>query len=158
MRSLKKIIALALVLTATVFAGCQNQEIPAAPTESVEKRLAGTWTTVLDRSQEHARTLLENIQLYDEEFTLADLSSLHYTKTVTFDGSYYIFAYDAEACRENVREFYEGLFDTLYQNLTTLNGVYAGGQRPYADLLRCHRDLHKITKWGAPVRSAPTHL
>ena len=124
MRSLKKMIAITLVLTAMLLTGCQNQDVPETTTQSVERLLAGTWTTVLDRSQEQARTLLENIHLYDEEFALVDLSSLHYTKTVTFDGSYYIFAYDADACRQNVRDFYEGLFDALYENRVTLNTVY----------------------------------
>lgn len=89
------------------------------------EEVSGSWSSTLKDTPEQARALLEHIDAYEEEIAAADLDSLEYVKTVTFDmEKQYRFGYDVEATRQCVRNFYDGFFNDLYEARTTLNDAY----------------------------------
>lgn len=87
--------------------------------------LCGVWEMDVPIPRENARTVLENNDFYTEEITLADLGSLYYTQTVSFqeDGTYR-FSVDVEASKEHTAAFFRGLFEDLFANRRLLNEVY----------------------------------
>ena len=118
---MKKYLSFALVavLLVSLLAGCSL-----LGGISVED-LAGTWSVVKPDTEEEAMGLLENIEAYEEEIALADLSVLEYVKILEFrtDGSY-CFRYDVEATMDCVREFYDAYFNALYEGRATLEAAY----------------------------------
>lgn len=112
------ILALAVVMAFGLFTGCESMEDKIAA-------LSGTWSMTVADSEEQAQSLLENIDLYEEEIALIDLTSLEYVRQVTFDTEKnYSFAYNADSTKECVRAFYVSAFDALYENRASLNSVY----------------------------------
>lgn len=139
MKTIKRILALSLaaLLVMGLFAGCESEADKIAV-------LAGTWTMVGQDSEEEAKELLENIDLYEEEIALADLTTLTYKQNVVFTAEKtYHFVYDVEGTIACVREFFVETFAALYEGRATLNEVYgqefdqmteAEFQQFYADL------------------------
>lgn len=120
MKKIKTLLILCLVtvLVAGMFCGCEN-------TQAKMEALSGTWTMTAVDSEEQVMILLEAIDLYEEEIALVDMGSLNYVQIVEFDmDGNYRFAYDVEGIREHVRNFYNGVFDAMYEGRTTLNEVY----------------------------------
>ena len=139
MKTIKRILALSLaaLLVMGLFAGCESEADKIAV-------LAGTWTMVGQDSEEEAKELLENIDLYEEEIAMADLTTLTYKPNVVFTAEKtYHFVYDVEGTIACVREFFVETFAALYEGRATLNEVYgqefdqmteAEFQQFYADL------------------------
>ena len=139
MKTIKRILALSLaaLLVMGLFAGCESEADKIAV-------LAGTWTMVGQDSEEEAKELLENIDLYEEEIAMADLTTLTYKQNVVFTAEKtYHFVYDVEGTIACVREFFVETFAALYEGRATLNEVYgqefdqmteAEFQQFYADL------------------------
>ena len=93
--------------------------------------LTGKWAMTAMHDQEEATYLLDMLDLYAEERKLVDLDSLNYVLMVEFgsDGSY-SFAYDVDANKACVREFYLGVMDALYEGRASLGGVYEADLEP----------------------------
>lgn len=139
MKTIKRILALSLaaLLVMGLFAGCESEADKIAV-------LAGTWTMVGQDSEEEAKELLENIDLYEEEIAMADLTTLTYKQNVVFTAEKtYHFVYDVEGTIACVREFFVETFAALYEGRATLNEIYgqefdqmteAEFQQFYADL------------------------
>lgn len=122
-----KLIALLLVaaLTAALFAGCGTSQA-VLDTKNAEL-CAGKWLTIEDDSEEQAQILLDNIDLYEEEIALVDLTTLQYGCILEYnlDGTYrqYISAEHTKSC---VRDFYEDAFAAMYAGRDSLAGLYEG--------------------------------
>lgn len=87
--------------------------------------VVGVWETTLPDTEVQAEALLLNVEAYEEEIALADLTSLEYVKVAEFrEDELYEFRVDAEGTKVCVRSFFEGYFDALYQGRTTLNEAY----------------------------------
>lgn len=87
--------------------------------------LCGVWEMEVAIPREDVRSLLENNDFYDEEITLADLGSLSYIQTVTFqeDGTYR-FSVDTAASQARVGEFFRGVFQRMFAGRETLGEIY----------------------------------
>lgn len=87
--------------------------------------LSGTWLMIEQDTTEQADVLLKNIDLYEAELALADNTSLQYAWIFEFDteGNFRQ-ANDIEVTKQLVREFYEGVFDNLYEGRDTLQDLY----------------------------------
>ncbi len=87
--------------------------------------LSGTWRMIQPDSTEQADLLLKNIDLYEQELALVDNTSLQYAWLVEFDteGNFRQ-ADDIEMTKQLVREFYEGVFDDLYEGRAGLADLY----------------------------------
>lgn len=116
MKHLKLILVLTLVMA--MLCGCGGSAA------SLEE-LAGEWNMIVPCPQEDATYLLDAMDLYAEERTFVDLGSMNYVLAANFgaDGSY-SFAYDVEANKACVREFYEGIMTALFENRAELTGLY----------------------------------
>ena len=110
-------IILALTLALVLLTGCGGGAAAAD--------LAGEWTMRVPCPQEDVTYLLDSLDLYAEERAFVDLGTMAYVLNVSFteDGSY-CFAYDVEANKACVREFYEGIMTALYDNRAELTGLY----------------------------------
>lgn len=112
------ILCLTLVMTISLLTGCESMEERIA-------NLSSVWTYTVDETEEEARAVLESMELYEEEIALVDLTSLKYVKLVEFrTDKTYRFSYDVEATKELTRQYFEAMFDSLYENRTSLNTVY----------------------------------
>jgi len=109
------------VLTAVMMAG---ELIGCAFGPSMED-IAGKWERTADDTPEQAMVLLESIDFYGEEIACVDLNALDYVHTVEFsaDGTYR-FAVDAAGTKNCVKAFYRGVFEDLYGNRGSLDGIY----------------------------------
>ena len=120
MKKATKLLALllAMLMMLCIFTGCESEK------QKIEK-LAGTWTMVKADPEDEALYLLENIDFYEEEIELIDLTTLDSVYLVEFTTEKtYLFAYDADATKECVREFYVNVFDVLYENRNKLSETY----------------------------------
>jgi len=121
MKKMHRIVLLLLIvsLVACLFAGCETEE------QKIEK-LAGTWTMNVAGDEDQAMTLMENVDLYEEEIALvSSIDELQYVYTVTFTtGKSYNFAYDGAATKEHVRDFYVDVFDQIFESRAALNEIY----------------------------------
>lgn len=112
-------LILVAVLLCGMLSGCSMIEA-----KKIEL-LAGSWVSITPDSEENARVLLEGVEFYEEEIALVDLSSLNEAILVEFRPDHtYRFAYDLDALRGCVRDFYLGAFASLYENRASLNEVY----------------------------------
>lgn len=112
------VLVLSLVVLAGLLCGCES-------TQEKMEALSGTWYRVVQDTEEQAQLLLENIDLYEEEIALVDLTGLSYVRTVEFNmDNTYRFAYDVEGCKEYVRSFYLDCFAQLYEGRMALNETY----------------------------------
>lgn len=112
------LLVLAVAMLACMTAGCES-------TQDKIDALAGSWTMVTDDTESQALILLENIDFYEEEIALVDMTALDYVKRVEFTtGMTYRFVVDADGTKTCVREFFEGVFNSLYENRAALNEVY----------------------------------
>lgn len=111
-------ISLIFVMVFTMFSGCES-------TADKMAALSGTWIMIEQDSMEQADVLLKNIDLYEQELALADNSSLRYAWIYEFDteGNFRQ-ADDIEATKQLVREFYNGVFDDLYEGRASLASLY----------------------------------
>jgi len=113
--------------------------------ELAMEEVAGTWVTVKADTAEEATSLLEIIDVYEEEMALADLNTLEYVKVfcVMENGSYY-FGYDVEGTKACVRDFYDGYFNNLYEGRTTLNEVYSltFDEMSKEEFLQCYAEIY----------------
>lgn len=124
MKKISKLILLVLAAAMLVgmISGCETME---SKMQAKIEALAGKWTLVEQESEEQAQILLENIDAYEEEIALADLSSLSYVRLVEFDTEKnYRFAFDVEGTKACVRAFYAGYFEALYAGRASLNDAY----------------------------------
>lgn len=147
MRKLNKLIALALavLMLSAVLCGCESNQ------EKIEA-LSGTWSLTADDSEEQALALLENIDLYEEEIALVDLTTLDYVKIVTFDTNLnYSFGFDVEATKACVHSYYAEVFDTLYEKRTSLNDVYGleFDAVSYDEFLLFYAELYGFTSFDS---------
>ena len=115
MKHIRSVVA--LVLVAALLCGC------GAGVKMED--LTGKWALTAQHEQEEATYLLDMLDLYAEERALVDLNSMTYVLVAEFgpDGSY-SFAYEVEANKECVRQFYMGVMDALYEGRATLSDVY----------------------------------
>lgn len=111
-------IVLTLVTLCASLSGCET-------TADKMAALSGTWIMIEQDSVEQATALLENIDLYEQELALADATSLKYAWIFEFDeeGNFRQ-ADDIKMTKQLVREFYEGVFDDLYEGRASLAGLY----------------------------------
>ncbi len=87
--------------------------------------LTGTWSMATSNSEEQAMVLLEAIDLYEEEIAVVDKSAACIVKIVEFSSDKtYRFAYDVDATKVCVREFYIRVFEDLYENRASLASLY----------------------------------
>lgn len=116
-----KWVVIAVAVVVLIVALARDEE----SNKDLSAELAGTYSVTLVDTEEQALILLNNIEAYEEETALADLTSLKEVKTVWFgsQGSY-TFGYDIEATKACVREFYRQYFAALYAGRTALNEVY----------------------------------
>ncbi len=111
-------LCLALVMTIGLLTGCESMEERIA-------NLSSVWTTVTNETEEDARAVLESMELYEEEIALVDLTTLKCVKLVEFrTDKTYRFSYDVEATKDLLRQYFETMFDSLYEGRTALNAVY----------------------------------
>ena len=112
-RALCVALALVMVMSLTACFGLKTEDV------------AGIWETVLPDTEVQAEELLLNVEAYEEEIALADLSSLTYVKAAEFreDGTYE-FRVAAEGTKACVHSFYADYFANLYEGRTTLNEAY----------------------------------
>ena len=115
-------LALACVMLCMLCACGNKAEVLAARQEEL---CANLWLTITPDSEEQALALLENIDMYPEEIALVDLTSLEYARIMEYkmDGTYRQYI-SVEHTKDLVREFYEGVFHTLYDNRTALGSLY----------------------------------
>lgn len=147
MKIIKRILVLSLaaLLVMGLFAGCESEADKIAV-------LAGTWTMVGQDSEEEAKELLENIDLYEEEIALADLTTLTYKQNVVFTAEKtYHFVYDVEGTIACVREFFVETFAALYEGRATLNEVYGQefDQMTEAEFQQFYADLYSAENFEA---------
>lgn len=87
--------------------------------------LVGTWQMPVSQSESTAQTLLESIDLSPDEIACVDLTTLNLVKIVKFTTEKtYLFGYDPEATKACARTFFEGAFQAMYENRTSLNQLY----------------------------------
>lgn len=88
-------------------------------------KIVGTWVCRKQDAAETKESLLDAIDLYDEEKALIT-APLYTAKVVCFneDGSYY-FTEDPAAVKAYVRDFYEQMFQQLYNGRANLANTYA---------------------------------
>lgn len=117
---------LCLLLTAVLMigalAGCGSQE---KLNQNAYDTLRGSWRTEIFCSDDTTKALLENIDLYDEEIALIDLTGPKLVKIATFTDGTYRFDIDTDGVRENVRQYFADVFGQLYENRAELNELYA---------------------------------
>lgn len=117
-------LILVIALTAGMLCGCGSL-VDMFSGSSRYEALAGTWSCVVDDSESEARALLDFIEAYEDEIAAADLTSLKFVKTVTFNADKtYRFGYDIEGTKACVRDFYDRFFNGLYDVRGTLNDDY----------------------------------
>lgn len=120
MKKVTKVLALVLlvVMLSSVLCACEN-------TEEKMAELAGTWVMTCQDSEEQALALLENIELYEGEIAVVDLTSLRYAWIYEFDteGNFRQ-AEDPQMAKALVKEFYIGAFDALYEHRADINALY----------------------------------
>lgn len=149
---MKKFVALVLasVLLLGLLCGCES-------TQEKMQALSGTWYKVVEDTEEQARALLDNIDLYEEEIALVDLTSLSYVKIVEFDmENNYRFAYDVEGCKEYVRTFYVGCFDSIFEGRAVLNEAYSDFGLDFSamskeELQQFYADLYEYADFNALI-------
>ena len=121
MNILKKLLCLtlAVLMVACVFTGCET-------IEDKMNALCGTWYRVDTCDEDLAKSVLENMDLYESEIACADLTSMKllYVATFNMDGTY-AFSTDTTDSIAYVRQFLAGVFDAMYEKRTTLNADYA---------------------------------
>ena len=121
MTILKKLLCLtlAVLMVGCIFAGCET-------TEDKMNALCGTWYRVDNCSEDLAKSVLENMDLYEAEIACADLKSMKllYVATFNMDGTY-SFATDTTKSVEYVRQYLASVFDAMYENRASLNASYA---------------------------------
>ena len=116
-----KFVALLLMSAAAALLLCA-----CGPSEAEKvAELAGTWVTEYPAGEDAAVSLLENNDFYEEEIALIDTTTLHYAEQLTFNtDKTYSISVPAEQLQENVRAFFEGAFDALYEGRASLSEVY----------------------------------
>ena len=114
---MKRVLCVALTLVMLLaLTGCFGLKM---------EEVVGVWETKLPDTEVQAEALLLNVEAYEEEIALADLSSLEYVKVAEFrEDKMYEFRVDAEGTKVCVRSFFESYFDALYEGRTTLNEAY----------------------------------
>lgn len=129
MKQMKKVLSLVLVclVLAGLLAGCGENMA-----EKMEA-LSGTWVLTCPDSEEQARVLLENIDLFEEEMALADLSGLNEVRLLKLEYSGdYSFSMDSDGMRDCVYRFYADTFDRMYEGRASLESLY--GDVSFADM------------------------
>ena len=113
MKKFLRILALCLIMAMILgsFAGCglavDLLELAFNNESKKIEELAGTWICVAQDEEEYAIGLLENIEMYEEEIALVDLSVLQDAKLVEFrSDKTYRFAYSVEETKACVYDFY----------------------------------------------------
>ena len=118
------VLCLALVLVAFTMCGC-GAVLNSVMSGNKYEALSGTWHAVISEPQEEALEFLNAIDAYEAEIAAADLNSLKYAKTVTFNpDKTYAYAFDTQGTIALVREFLDGYFHDLYDARATLNDAY----------------------------------
>lgn len=120
MKQLKTVVTL-LLLTALTFClltGCETEE------DKIQK-LSGTWYMTVSDSSDEATALLQSMSFYEEEIAFVDLDSLSYVQYVTLrPDKTYSFGYDIAGTKAQIRSFFTGAFDALYENRAELSALY----------------------------------
>lgn len=120
MKIMKRLLALSLsLLLAVTFFGCDT-------TQQKIEALTGVYTATVADTEEQAKMLVENVDFYEEEIALLDMTSLECVKLVEFQADKtYRFSFDVDGTMECVRDFYLRAFENLYEGRTALNAVYS---------------------------------
>ena len=151
MKKFNKTILLfaAAMLVVSILAGCVSMEDKIA-------EIAGVWVTESAESEENARMILENIDLYEEEIALVDLSSFDSVMLVEFktDRSYR-FSYDIDATKVCVREFYLGAFKAMYDGRASLADTYEVDFSEYTEeeFYQFYADLYEQQDFDTLINS-----
>lgn len=87
-------------------------------------KLVGTWSCRKLEASETKDSIMDSLELYDEEKALVS-TSLYTVKHLVFgeDGTYY-FIEDAESVKQCVRDFFAGMFADLYEGRASLASCY----------------------------------
>ena len=116
---MKRIISLTLALLLSLaLCGCGNSK-------TMEALTGNTWCTTEYLSEQEAAELLENMDFYESEIAMADLSAVGAAKILEFSGDKtYRFLCDAEATRAMARNYLDDFISTLARNRAQLTGDY----------------------------------
>lgn len=89
------------------------------------EELCGTWEMNLRQEADTAETMLENMEFYSEEIALIDVESLDFVMIVEFrEDKTYRYAFDVDATKECIREFYTDAIAALYDGRESLTDTY----------------------------------
>ena len=116
---MKKMIALVLVLAMVL-------SMTACGLLGVKKEdLCGIWSLELYQDADTAQTILGNLDFYEEEIALIDLTSMACIMCVRFseDGTYSYY-FDIPATKVAVRQFFVGAMEDMFAGRASLNEVY----------------------------------
>lgn len=99
--------------------------------------------------------LLENSDLYEEEISLVDMTSLRYVKQVTFQSSHYSFGFAESETRAYLKNFYRGVIDALYEGHTSLEGIYGVtfGQMSKEAFQQFYADMYGAANYNALIET-----
>lgn len=115
---MKKIITLflALILLCSLLTACGG---------GTDVDLSGTWEAVYYYDSESVLAELENLDFYEEEIALMDLSTMGFCEVLQLNADMtYTLGCDAIRSRELVEEFYQAAFADLYENREQLQDIY----------------------------------
>lgn len=125
MNMIKRALSLTLVclMMLTLLCACGDDSDALAAKQ--EELCAGKWLAQEQDSEEQALVLVEGVDLYEEEIALVDLGTLKYSTIAEFqlDGTYRRYI-SVEHTRNDVRDFYQGVFDALYEGRASLGALY----------------------------------
>lgn len=89
------------------------------------EELCGVWVMPYEEDAETAKNLLESMEFYPEEMELIDTTGLELVMTVEFtQDKTYCYTYDLDACKANIRAFYEDAVITVYNSRSSLTDLY----------------------------------
>lgn len=142
---MKKIIAcvVAVLLVASL----------AACNVDYSEALVGTWVCRVVDTDENKNVLMENMELYEEEIALVD-TTLYTAKTVTFNADMtYSFSEDVQGVKDYLKEFYEGMFQDLYEGRLSLSKCYEVdiSLLPEEEFYQFYADLYMAEDYDALI-------
>lgn len=140
MKIMRKALALMLVFVIAATAmGCDSA--------ARMQELVGVWECQEPFTADEITELLEVNEFYAEEIAVISVEDLSFVKVLEFkDDGTYRFAYDGEACKEQIRAFFTEALADVYENRAQLVDIYgedfailtqAEFEQGYAELFGC---------------------